>query len=289
MAAAAQGQNAWQYLLEFFQEANWLGWLGLMIPYSIFFFLVDSHAIWRTLRWFNAPTMRFSELLPVRASAYILSLLNEQVGKGALSLYLLKQHGVSLGRAISSMLYLGMAEIYQLLIFSAIGIALYFDLIQQTAQTSYLATIMLSVMAGAALYFPLHLLYFSGRLLPGVRLRDLPLLHAFRQARLRQYILLLLFKAPNLIAAVVVYTLALDNFNVAVNFGQMLAFLPVIFLAASLPLPFHAGGLVLWTLLYPEFPEVSAFALVMSVFFVGFNAVIGVFFLPKVSRVLLRE
>ena len=59
------------------------------------------------------------------------------------------------------------------------------------------------------------------------------------------YLMLLLFKLPNLLLAVVVYTLALALFHVPVGFGQMLAFLPVIFLAAALPLPFHAGALLL--------------------------------------------
>ena len=84
----------------------------------------------------------------------------------------------------------------------------------------------------------------------------------------------------------VVYTVALELFQVDVNFGQMLAFLPVIFLAAALPLPFHAGALLLWTVLFPEYPEVGAFSLVMHTFFVMFNAVIGALFLPRANREL---
>ncbi len=114
-------------------------------------------------------------------------------------------------------------------------------------------------------------------------------LHAFRQARPIHYLLIVLFKAPNLIGAIVVYTLALDLFNVDVSFAQMLAFLPVIFLAAALPLPFHAGALLLWTVLFPDFPEVGAFSLVMHTFFVLFNATIGVLFLPKANKELFVE
>ena len=69
-------------------------WLALMIPYSVFFFLVDSHVTWRVVRWFNAPELKFTSMLPIRASAYILSLVNEQVGKGAMTLYLLRHHKV---------------------------------------------------------------------------------------------------------------------------------------------------------------------------------------------------
>lgn len=96
-----------------------------MIPYSVFFFLVDSHVTWRVVKWFNAPALKLTDILPIRASAYILSLVNEQVGKGAMTLYLLKRHQVPGWQALSSMLMLGLMEIYQLLLFSSVGVVLF--------------------------------------------------------------------------------------------------------------------------------------------------------------------
>ena len=226
-------------MVNFFAEADWVMWLALMIPYSIYFFLIDSHATWRLIRWFNAPEIKLGNILPIRASAYILSLVNEQVGKGAMSLYLLKRHDVPVWKALSSMIMLGMVEIYQLLIFSAVGVLIYYDLVVAASTAYPLPTIMLSVYTVAFLYFPFHLLYFHGHIFKGSGLRDRQLLHAFRQAELKHYVMLLLFKAPNMIGAMVVYTLALTLFKVDVGFGQMFAFLPVIFLAAALPLPPH--------------------------------------------------
>lgn len=288
-AAAREGLTALSYLARFFAEADWLLWLCLMVPYSVFFFLVDSHVTWRVIRWFNAPALKFTGVLPIRASAYILSLVNEQVGKGAMTLYLRKRHGVPVWQALSSMILLGMMEIYQLLIFSSIGVLLYYDLVVEASVMLPLPVILMSVYAVALLYFPLHLLYFNGTLLANSKFRERALLHAFRQARLRDYALIVLFKAPNLIGAVLVYTIALDLFSVDVVAGQMLAFLPVIFLAAALPLPFHAGALLLWTVLFPDFPEVGAFSLVMHTFFVLFNAAIGLVFLPRANRELFVE
>lgn len=289
VAAARQELSPLSYLAAFFKEADWVFWLALMIPYSIFFFLVDTHVTWRVVRWFNAPALKLREVLPIRASAYILSLVNEQVGKGAMSLYLYKRFKVPGWQAISSMIFLGMVEIYQLLIFSAMGVMIYLDLVEKASSMLPLPMILGSVYVVAMLYFPFHLLYFSGKVFPGSTLKDKPLLAAFRGARLSHYVLTLLFKAPNLIAAVVVYTVALELFHVQVGFGQMFAFLPVIFLAAALPLPFHAGALLLWTVLFPDFPEVGAFSLVMHTFFVSFNALIGVLFLPTANRELFDE
>jgi hypothetical protein len=288
-AAAREGLTVLEYLVRFFGEANWLAWLALMIPYSVFFFLVDAHVTWRVVRWFNAPSLKLTDMLPIRASAYILSLVNEQVGKGAMSLYLYKRHGVPALQAISNMLLLGLMEIYQLLMWSSVGVIAGYAVVQAASVQIPLDVILPAVFIVAAIYLPLHIAYFRGYLLPRFRLREQPLLHAFREARPVHYLLIVLFKAPNLIGAIVVYTLALDLFNVDVSFAQMLAFLPVIFLAAALPLPFHAGALLLWTVLFPEFPEVGAFSLVMHTFFVLFNATIGVMFLPKANKELFGD
>ena len=86
-AAARQGKTAHVYLMDVFMSVPWHLWLALMIPYSAFFFLVDSTVVWRVVNWFNA-RVPWREILPIRASAYIISILNEQVGKGAMALYL---------------------------------------------------------------------------------------------------------------------------------------------------------------------------------------------------------
>ena len=288
-AAARQDQAALEYLIEFFREADWTLWLTVMIPYSVFFFLVDAHATWRVVRWFNAPDLQLANVLPIRASAYILSLVNEQVGKGAMSLYLLKRYEVPGWQALSSMIFLGLLEIYQLLIFSAAGVLRDFGVVAEASRLLPLHVILPATFVVALIYLPLHIAYFRGALLPRSTLRDNPLLAAFRKARPVHYLLVVLFKAPNLLGAVLVYTIALDLFQVEASLGQMLAFLPVIFLAAALPLPFHAGALLLWTVLFPDYPEVGAFSLVMHTFFVLFNAVIGVLFLPKANRELFGE
>ncbi len=288
-AAARDGISPSAYLIGFFNEVDWGAWLALMIPYSLLFFLIDAHATWRTIRWFNTPNIRFLNVLPIRASAYILSLVNEQIGKGAMSMYLVRRYQVPGWEAISTMILLGVLEIYQLLIFSAVGVALYRNLVDAASTILPLNRILPAIFVVAALYVPFHLMYFSGRILPKSTLRDRPVLRAFREARARHYLLILLFKSPSLLIGVVVYTVALHLFHVDVGFGQMLAFLPVIFLAAALPLPFHAGALLLWTVLFPEYPEVGAFSLVMHTFFVLFNALIGVLFLPLANRELFVE
>ncbi|MYI77501.1 MAG: hypothetical protein F4077_07050 [Gammaproteobacteria bacterium] len=288
-AAAKENISAWRYLLDFFRDAFWLLWLLVMMPYSVCFFLVDSNVTWRVLRWFNAPELKYGNVLPIRASAYILSLVNEQVGKGAMSLYLLKTHQVPGWKALSSMIFIGVCEIYQLLLFSSVGLIVFFGYVQQASTALPLDFILPAVFIFAFVYFPFHLAYFRGYIFKEFKLRNLSVLHALREAKFHHYVLTILFKAPNMIGAVFVYTIALAVFNVQANTGQILVFLPLIFLAAALPLPFHAGALVIWTVVFPEYPEVGAFSLVMHTFFVIFNALIGVCFLPRANRELFDQ
>ena len=287
--AQAEDLTLLAYLVNFFGDAHWGLWLGLMIPYSVYFFLVDAHATWRAIKWLNTSTIKFGNILPIRASAYVLSLVNEQLGKGAMSLYLLRRHEIPGWQALSTMIFMAMVEIYQLLLFSAVGVIIYYDLIQAASVDHRLLQILIGVYILAFLYLPVHLAYFRGRIFKGVPLRDYPIFHAMRHAEFKHYLLILLCKIPNLLGGVLVYTLALALFSVEVMFGQMLAFLPIIFLAAALPLPFHAGALLLWTVLFPEYPQVGIFSLIMHSFFVLFNACIGLIFLPRANKELFIE
>ena len=92
-AALAAGTSLVPYLARSFENVNWYYWLALMIPYCFFFLILDSLVIWSVINWFNAK-IAYADILPIRASAYILSLVNEQVSKGAIAVYLNRRHGV---------------------------------------------------------------------------------------------------------------------------------------------------------------------------------------------------
>ena len=288
-AATHEDLTALQYLLRFVGDADWISWLAAMVPYSIFFCLIDANVTFRAVRWFNAPQIRFTDILTIRASAYILSLVNEQVGKGAMSLYLLRRHKVPGWEALSTMIFLGMMEIYQLLFFASVGMIQFYEYVISASTLLRLDLIMPAVFVMAAIYLPIHVAFFRGHIAPSAQWRDKRLLEAFRKAEWTHYGMIVLLKAPNLIGAVLVYTVSLSLFQVEVSLGQMLTFLPLIFLAAALPLPFHAGALVLWTVLFPDYPEIGMFSLFMHTFFVLFNATIGVCFLPRANKELFDE
>ena len=119
-AAARQGLTAASYLLQVFASVSWGTWLALMIPYSVFFFLVDSTVVWRVVTWFNA-RVPWTGILPIRASAYIISIVNEQVGKGAMALYLNRRDGVPGWEVGSSMLFIMFCELLYLTFWANVG------------------------------------------------------------------------------------------------------------------------------------------------------------------------
>jgi hypothetical protein len=251
-----------------------------MIPYSVLFFLVDSLVIWRVVNWFNAK-VPYRDILPVRASTYILSILNEQIGKGVMAYYLNRRDGVPGWQVGSSMLFVMFCEFYYLLTWACIGAALRWDRVPDAFR------VLPWVALGALAFFVVWVLYFRGAIAPGSKLRARDMLRSFRLAQPWQYATVIALRSPALITAAFVYSHALALFGVESSFLEMLGVLPLIFFGAATPGPMRAVAILMWTSLYPENPaEMAAFGLVMHNFFVLFNAAIGLLFLRRANREL---
>ena len=280
-AAAREGMSAHDYLMSVFKSVSWHHWLALMIPYSAFFFLVDATVVWRVVNWFNA-RVPWREILPVRASAYIVSILNEQIGKGAMALYLNRRHGVPGWEVGSSMLFIMFCELLYLTFWAVVGYAIAGDALPH--QFRLVPWIAVGVFGAFAAWVA----YFRGWIAPHSALRQRPILKAFREAGPLRYAAVAALRSPALLAAVIVYTLALRLFGVDASFVQMLGVLPVIFFAAAVPTPMRAAAITIWVVLFPAHEaQMSAFGFVMHNFFIFFNATIGLLFLRRARRELI--
>jgi hypothetical protein len=284
-AAAREGTDLATYLGALFARVSWSRWLLLMIPYSAFFFLVDSLVVWRVVSWFNTP-LRYSDILPIRGSSYILSILNEQVGKGAMGLYLNRRYGVPGWEVGSSMIFIMFCEFYYLLSWATAGYWLRGDDLPEVFS-------LIPWLAGAALVFlVLWVLYFRGTLFGGSSgdgnaLRDRPLFKSFREAGFGHYLTIIALRSPALLAAVFVYKHALGLFGVEATYAQMLGYLPVIFFGAATPGPMRTVAITLWVILFPgNEGEMTTFGFVQHNFFIFFNAAIGLLFLQRANREL---
>jgi len=280
-AAAAEGRRLLPYLAAIFGQVSWPRWLALMLPYCLVFLLVDSLVVWRVIGWFNA-RLRYTDVLPIRASAYILSIVNEQVSKGAIALYVSRREGIPAWEVGSSMLFVMFCEYYYLLGWATVGVTLQWE---RFPKVFHLIP-WIAVASGA--FFVLFHLFFTGRMGAGRALRERPLFRSFRRATVWHYAGVIALRSPAMLAAVVTYALALGLFGVQASVGQMLGYLPVIFFGAATPGPMHSVAIVLWVLLFPERPgEMTAFGFVQHNFFVLFNAAVGLLFLRRATRALL--
>jgi hypothetical protein len=279
-AAAAEGSRLLPYLAAIFESVSWSRWLMLMIPYCMLFLAVDSLVVWRVITWFNA-RLRYTDVLPIRASAYILSLVNEQVSKGAIALYLSRRNGIPGWEVGSSMLFIMFCEYYYLLAWATVGVTLRWDRFPPVFHA------IPWIAAASGLFFVLFHLFFSGRLRWGAVVRDRPIFRAFRHATVGHYATVLVLRSPVMLAAVVVYTLALRLFGVSAGVVEMFGYLPVIFFGAAMPGPMHSVAIVLWVMLFPERPgPMITFGFVQHNFFVLWNAAVGLLFLRRATREL---
>ena len=277
-AAAREGLPLTEYMTQVFANVAWGPWLALMVAYSLFYFLIDTLVVTRALNWLLAD-IRYKDILPIRASAYIISIFNEQIGKGAMAYYLNKRDQIPGWEVGSVMLFIMFCEIFYLLVWATVGYIFGGGGLPEVFQ------IMPVISIGATAFLILWLLYFNGTLLPNNQLRERRVLHGFRRAKLWHYGAFFLLRSPALLAAIVVYTTALNLFGVEASFLTLLPYLPVIFFAAAVPTPMRAAAITFWVILFPENEgQMAAFGFVQHNFFILFNAIIGLIFWRRAQR-----
>jgi len=282
-AALREGLSLPGYMVLVFSTVDWIPWLLLMVGYSLFYFFIDTLVVTKALSWFIAD-IKFTDIMPIRGSAYIISVFNEQIGKGAMAYYLNKRHQIPGWEVGSVMLFIMFCEIFYLLIWASIGYAVGGDSLPGVfGLIPYIAL-------AASIIFILWVSYFQGLFLAGNAFRDRRIFHSFRRAKLWHYGAFFLLRSPALLAAVVVYTVALNLFGVDASFMTLLPYLPVIFFAATVPTPMRAAAITFWVILFPDNEgQMAAFGFVQHNFFILFNAAIGLVFWRRTQRELFSK
>ena len=272
-----------EYMSQVFANVAWLPWLGLMMTYSLMYFAIDTLVITRALNWFIEP-IRYRDIMPIRGSAYIISIFNEQIGKGAMAYYLYKRDRIPGWEVGSVMLFIMFCEIFYLLVWATIGYLF------GSSGLPEVFSLIPYIAAGAGVFLALWIAYFRGKILPNSSFREKRIFHAFRMAKPQHYASFFLLRSPALLAAIVVYTVALNLFGVEASILMLLPYLPVIFFAATVPTPMRAAAITFWVILFPENEgQMAAFGFVQHNFFILFNAVIGLIFWRRAQRELFSD
>jgi len=270
-----------------------LKFLAVFMPYSLFCCAIDSACLTWVVRRFNA-RMRYRDILPIRASMYVLALINTSLAQGGVAYYLHRKAGVSFLSALSSVLFIAMLEIYQLFLFSTLGVIFYTPV--GDAQVRIVAILRVVYIVAWAMLAGIITFFAIARRSTPIRNwvetgRAGALLATFIQARPLDYLVVLAIKAPTFLASVVAQYYALALYGIAVPFVKLMLFLPLVFLAAALPIAVaHLGtSQAAWLLFFSgnaSAAKIVAYSLAAQLTFMLCNALIGMVFLPRASREL---
>jgi hypothetical protein len=264
------------------RDADYRLFLALMIPNVLFYFAWDTLVLTAVIRWFHAP-VPYTQLLPVRAASYVVGYFNTNLGRGAMAAYLSRRLRAPLLELGSTVIFLVLTEYTQLVIWSLLGIV------------GFRAEIrggILAVAVGVAAFWLLFFLYNRLHVTPWRMLgfvfapREWRIFRTLRLATVARLFQIVLLRAPMFVVALVAHYYAAGAFGMHIPFGQMLAFLPVIFMIAALPVTVaHLGSTqAAWIFFFSQYapaPRLLAFSLAAHLVFSSTRALLGLLFLPK--------
>jgi len=108
-------------LVAAFREADYVPFLALMVPNTIFYFCWDTLVLTTVIRWFHAD-VSYREILPVRAASYVVGFFNTNAGRGAVAAYLWRRLDAPFLELGSTVIFLVLTEYTQLVLWAMLGI-----------------------------------------------------------------------------------------------------------------------------------------------------------------------
>ncbi len=269
-------------------QADFGLFLAAMIPNTVFYFLWDTLVLTAVIRWFHG-AVAYRELLPARAASYVVAFFNTNAGRGALAAYLSRRLSSPFLQLGSTVLFLVLTEYLHLVAWATIGI------VQVRADVR---RELFLVPPGVALVWLVVFLYArAGAAPPSVRWLFMPrewaLLRTFRLAPAIRYAQVVLLRSPMFFVSLCLHAVAARAFGLEIPFLHLLAFLPVIFMIAALPITIARLGTTqaAWVFLfsaYADAPRLLAFSLAAHLTFVVTRSLIGIAFLPRAYADLVR-
>lgn len=275
-------------LLAALGQADYGLFLAAMIPNTVFYFCWDTLVLAVVLRWFHGP-VGYCDLLPARAASYVVAFFNTNAGRGALAAYLTRRLGLPFLQLGSTVLFLVLTEYLHLVAWATIGI------LQIGGDVP--RELLMAPPALALLWLVVFLYARAGSGRPSLRWlfapRNWALLRTFRLAPARRYAQVVLLRAPMFFVSLCLHAVAARAFGLDIPFVRMLAFLPVIFMVAALPITVARLGTtqVAWLFFfspYADAPRLLAFSLAAHLTFVATRSVLGVALLPRAYADLVR-
>jgi hypothetical protein len=264
------------------RQADYVRFLALMVPNTIFYFCWDTLVLQRAISWFHGD-VPYRDLLPVRAASYVVGFFNTNVGRGALAAYLWRRLHVSFLELSGTVIFLVLTEYIQLVIWAMLGMFGF---------RSEVTLGLIPIASGVAVTWLVFFAYTRLNITPGrlwhwaLAPRDWQVFRTFRRAGAGAYARIVVLRAPMFIVSLFAHYYAAHAFGIRIPFGQMLTFLPVIFMVAALPVTVaHLGTTqAAWLYFFGQYasgPQLLAFSLVAHLTFTATRALLGLAWLPS--------
>jgi lysylphosphatidylglycerol synthase-like protein len=264
-----------------FRGVDYVEFLAIMVPNTVFYFCWDTLVLTTAIRWFHG-NVPYRDLLPVRAASYVVGFFNTQVGRGALAAYLWRRLDLPFLELGGTVMFLVLAEYLHLVMWAMLGVLGF---------RQEITTDLLVVAGGVAALWIAFFGYTRLQITPVRALRWLfaprewQLLRTFRRASATRYLQIIVLRMPMFVVSLFAHYYAAHAFGIHIPLGQLLTFLPVIFMAAALPVTVaHLGTTqVAWIFFFGQHvpaPRLLAFSLAAHLTFTLTRALLGVIWLP---------
>jgi hypothetical protein len=268
-------------LADAFAGADYRVFLTLMVANTLFYFAWDTLVLSVVIGWFHGP-VPYRRLLPVRAASYAVGFFNTNLGRGAMAAYLSRRLHAPFLELGSTVIFLVLTEYTQLVVWSMLGIL---------GVRAEVTGGLLAVTAGVAALWVLFFAYTKLQVTPATLLsalvapREWSIFRTLRLATAARYAQVVLLRAPMFAVSLGAHYFAAQAFGIHIPFAQMLAFLPVIFMLAALPVTVaHLGTTqAAWIFFFGQYapaPKLLAFSLAAHFAFSFTRAALGVIWLP---------
>lgn len=245
---------------------------------------LDVLSLSRVFAWFNRVTP-FLDLARVKAASYLITLVNYNVGSGAIAYWQKRRHGSPFLESLASILFINVVDVIVLVVLIAAALPM-------------LQPPMNRVIGGAigmaAAVLAGHFLYWRGGfnffILGG--LRRWPIFKSFRLAKAGHYLRLAAIRLPFDLIFILNFWLALRAFDVKIPFLLALAYVPIILFVGVIPVTVAGLGTVQAVTLYllrDYAPEATllAFSLMMTVALTAVRVLLALPVFRGVSEELL--
>jgi uncharacterized membrane protein YbhN (UPF0104 family) len=263
------------------READYAVFLAVMVASTVFYFAWDTLVLSVVVNWFHGP-IAYRDVLPVRAASYAVGFFNTNLGRGAMAAYLSRRLHAPLMELGSTVIFLVLTEYTQLVLWALLGILGF--RVEVTASVLLVAAAVAALWLVFFIYTKLHVTT-AGAFRRLWAPRQWAIFRTFRLVTPRRFAAVVLLRSPMFVVSLGAHYVGAHAFGIQIPFAQMLAFLPVVFMLAALPITVaHLGTTqAAWIFFFGQYaapPRLLAFSLAAHLVFTLTRALLGVVWLP---------